>query len=77
MDLENSIKLALEENKELASKYRQTKYDMYMKKLQYFLRIEKGLEVFAKVKDKRQLQLLQIRMHKALEDYFNIQGKHG
>ena len=75
LDLENSIKLALEDNKELASKYRQIKYDMYMKKLQYYLKIEKGLEVFTKVKDKRQLQLLQIRMHNALQDYFNIQGK--
>jgi hypothetical protein len=74
LDLENSIKLALEENKELASKYRQIKYDMYMKKLQYYLKIEKGLEVFTKVKDKRQLQILQIRMHNALQDYFNIQG---
>ena len=74
LDLENNVKLSLEENKDLASKYRQTKYDMYMKKLQYFLRIERGLEVFSKVKDKRQLSLLQTRMHKALEDYFNFQG---
>jgi hypothetical protein len=43
--------------------------------LQCLLKMEQGLEVFSKVKDKRQIQVLQIRMHNALEDYFNFQGK--
>jgi hypothetical protein len=75
LDLQNNVKIDLEENKVLASKYRQLKYDMYMKKLQCLLKMEQGLEVFSKVKDKRQIQVLQIRMHNALEDYFNFQGK--
>lgn len=74
-NLQDSLKTALETNKEFAAKYRQLKYDTYMKKLELLLKIEKRLDVFSKVKDKRQLHALQVRMHNALEDYFNYQGK--
>ncbi len=58
-------------NQELASRYRYLKYDMYNAKFTMLKKIEHKLNAMLNVNDKRQLQVLQERMHFALRDYFN------
>lgn len=57
-------------NKELASRYRYLKYDMYNVKFKLLRQLESKLGTLLSVKDKRQLKVLQERMHTALRDYF-------
>ncbi len=73
-DFQLKLETNLENNKVLASKYRDTKYQMYSKKIKLFLKIEKSLDVYKNVTDKRQIQTLQTRMHNTLEDYFNYKS---
>lgn len=64
----------LKVNKELASRYRALKYDMYNVKLSLLKQIEIKLNTYINVKDKRQLQSLQERMHFALKDYLQFKS---
>jgi hypothetical protein len=61
-------------NTELASRYRDLKYDIYNVKLNILRDMEKKLGTFNNLKDKRQLKSLQERMHYALKDYFNYKS---
>ena len=68
--IETQLAEFLELNKELASRYRYLKYDMFNSKFDMLRKIEEKLSVMLNVNDKRQLKLLQERMHYALQDYF-------
>jgi hypothetical protein len=74
-DIQEKLANSLQLNQQLASKYRETKYSMYYTKIKLFLKIEKSLDIYTKVIDKRQMHTLQTRMHSLLQDYFNIRSR--
>jgi hypothetical protein len=61
-------------NKELASRYRYLKYDLYDLKLKMIDKLEERLAAFVSVKDKREVKLVQEKMHFALKDYFKYKS---
>ena len=63
-------------NKELASRYRYLKYDLYDFKFSMLRKLETKLSTLLNVKDKRQMKILQERMHCALRDYFKYKSKY-
>lgn len=75
-ELKQELDVNINLNKELASKYRFMKYQLYFKKLELILKIEKSSNEHDKVKDKRQVKVLQLRMHNVLNDYFTYQIKY-
>ena len=74
--LRNQLDEYLKLNKELASRYRYLKYDLYNVKFDLLRNIEYKLRTLLSVKDKRQMKILQERMHCALRDYFNYKSKY-
>jgi DNA polymerase III epsilon subunit-like protein len=74
--IEDQLTEFLALNKELASRYRYLKYDMYNAKFGMLRKLEHKLNAMLNVNDKRQLKALQERMHFALRDYFNYKCKN-
>jgi hypothetical protein len=64
----------LDVNKQLASRYRTLKYDLYNVRFNLMRKIEIKLTKLVSVKDKRQMKSLQDRMHFALKDFFNYKS---
>ena len=72
--LRNQLDDNMQANKLLAARYRDAKYDLYNCKLKMMSEIEKKLDTFISLKDKRQVKVLQERMHCALKDYYNYKS---
>jgi len=72
--LKQQLEDNMQSNKLLASRYRDAKYDLYNYKLEMMSEIEKKLDIFISLKDKRQVKVLQERMHCALKDYYNYKS---
>ena len=74
--IRNQLDEFLKLNKELASRYRYLKYDMYNTKFNTLRKLEYKMNTMLNVNDKRQLKILQERMHYALRDYFYYKSKY-
>jgi hypothetical protein len=62
-------------NRSLGIKYRRIKYDLFTKNMNLINKIELKLNTFVSLKDKRQIKVLQERMHEALNEYFLLRSK--
>ncbi|CAF0773603.1 unnamed protein product [Brachionus calyciflorus] len=75
--MHDQMKIYLDLNKELASRYRYIKYVSYNKRLDLMRQIEIKLNSYVGIKDKRQVISLQERMHFALADFYKFKIKNG
>jgi chromosome segregation ATPase len=62
-------------NRSLGIKYRRIKYDLFNQNMNLINKIEMKLNTFVNLKDKRQIKVLQERMHEALNEYFLLRSK--
>lgn len=74
--LANQLNDFIELNRELASRYRYLKYDIYNLKLNLIDKLESKVGTFVNVKDKREIKLVQEKMHFALKDYFKFKSNY-
>jgi hypothetical protein len=72
--LENQLNDFIDLNRELASRYRFLKYNLYNLKINLIDKLESKLGTFVNVKDKREIKLVQEKMHFALKDYFKFKS---
>lgn len=73
-ELENQKTKSIKENTELASRYRTSQNDYMTLKDKLMNNYEDRVKVENAIKDSRQLQALQVRMHSAMLEYYKYRG---